>query len=260
MDVVTERISEVRPDGVVTADGVLHEVDTIILGTGFRITDPPLAPQIVGRDGQTLARLIGHPEHITDPRFASPAARRQHRGDLTRVLDDAMSQRTTAEWLDVLTGHLPVGPVYDVARAAQVLQLGPTTSLRSATTTVVVQDGESVAIGGLINDRWTDSSQGVPYLMDVPFIGDLFRFDDKMKEKVNLIILLTPRIVQNPAAMRALSDEQRHRFRSYVTGRAGRYGGTIGHVSPTRIRSNPAEKPGVLLPAVDLGEPPSGAS
>jgi len=143
---------------------------------------------------------------------------------------------------------------------AQVLQLGPTTSLRSATTTVVVQDGESVAIGGLINDRMIDTSQGVPYLMDVPLIGDLFRFDDKRKEKVNLIILLTPRIVQNPAEMRILADEQRHRYRSSVTGRSGRYGATIGHVAPTRIRSNPAEKPGVLLPAVDLAEPPHGAS
>jgi crotonobetainyl-CoA:carnitine CoA-transferase CaiB-like acyl-CoA transferase len=70
------------------------------------------------KDWETLARLIGHPEHVADSRFATPAARRQHRADLTRVLDEAMSQRTTAEWLEVLTGHLPVGPVYDVAQAA----------------------------------------------------------------------------------------------------------------------------------------------
>ena len=69
------------------------------------------------KDWETLARLIGHPEHVTDPRFASAAARRQHRTELTRALDDAMSRRTTAEWLEVLTGHLPVGPVYDVAQA-----------------------------------------------------------------------------------------------------------------------------------------------
>jgi crotonobetainyl-CoA:carnitine CoA-transferase CaiB-like acyl-CoA transferase len=69
------------------------------------------------KDWETLARLIGHPEHVTDPRFATPAARRQHRAELTRVLDEAMSRRTTAEWLQVLTGHLPVGPVYDVAQA-----------------------------------------------------------------------------------------------------------------------------------------------
>ncbi|HWE20537.1 MAG TPA: CoA transferase [Hyphomicrobiaceae bacterium] len=66
---------------------------------------------------ETLAGRIGHPEYVTDPRFATADARRQHRAELTRVLDEAMSQRTTAEWLAVLTGHLPVGPVYDVGQA-----------------------------------------------------------------------------------------------------------------------------------------------
>jgi crotonobetainyl-CoA:carnitine CoA-transferase CaiB-like acyl-CoA transferase len=51
-----------------------------------------------------LAERIGHPEYITDARFATPDARRANRADLTRVLDEAMSTRTTAEWLDVLTG------------------------------------------------------------------------------------------------------------------------------------------------------------
>ena len=42
------------PSGIVTADGVLHEVDTIIYGTGFRITDNPMAERVVGTDGRTL--------------------------------------------------------------------------------------------------------------------------------------------------------------------------------------------------------------
>jgi crotonobetainyl-CoA:carnitine CoA-transferase CaiB-like acyl-CoA transferase len=66
---------------------------------------------------EELARRIGHPELITDHRFATPAARRQHRADLTRALDDGMSKRTTAEWLEVLTGHIPVAPINDLAQA-----------------------------------------------------------------------------------------------------------------------------------------------
>jgi crotonobetainyl-CoA:carnitine CoA-transferase CaiB-like acyl-CoA transferase len=66
---------------------------------------------------EALATRIGHPEYVTDPRFATPAARHQHRNELTQVLDEAMSRRTTAQWLEVLTGHLPVGPIYDVAQA-----------------------------------------------------------------------------------------------------------------------------------------------
>lgn len=135
---------------------------------------------------------------------------------------------------------------------AQVLQLGPTTSLRSATTTVVVEDGESVAIGGLINDRWTDTEQGVPYISDIPVVGQLFTFETKRKEKVNLIILLTPRIMQNQEDVRVVSDESRYRFRDSVQGRGGRFAGTIGSLSPNRLRSVPADGPGVLLPPVDM--------
>jgi cation diffusion facilitator CzcD-associated flavoprotein CzcO len=54
VSVETEKIIELMPEGVVTADGVLHEVDTIIYGTGFRITDNPMAERVVGRDGRTL--------------------------------------------------------------------------------------------------------------------------------------------------------------------------------------------------------------
>jgi cation diffusion facilitator CzcD-associated flavoprotein CzcO len=55
--VVTESIREVRPHGVVTADGVEHPADTIILGTGFHVTDPPMAGLIRGRDGRSLAQV-----------------------------------------------------------------------------------------------------------------------------------------------------------------------------------------------------------
>ena len=54
VDVVTERIAEVRPSAVVTADGTEHLVDTIIFGTGFKVTDPPIAERVVGRHGVTL--------------------------------------------------------------------------------------------------------------------------------------------------------------------------------------------------------------
>ncbi len=56
----TEKIVEVRPGGVVTADGVLHEVDTIIYGTGFRTTNNPMAEKIHGADGRSLKEHWAH--------------------------------------------------------------------------------------------------------------------------------------------------------------------------------------------------------
>jgi cation diffusion facilitator CzcD-associated flavoprotein CzcO len=55
--VVTDGIREVRPDSVVAADGTVRAVDTIILGTGFHVTDMPIAEKIVGRDGLSLAEV-----------------------------------------------------------------------------------------------------------------------------------------------------------------------------------------------------------
>ncbi len=52
---VTDPISEIRPHGIATDDGVEHEVDTIVFGTGFHVTDSPIAARVRGRDGRTLA-------------------------------------------------------------------------------------------------------------------------------------------------------------------------------------------------------------
>ncbi len=59
VDLVTEPIAMVTADAVVTADGTEHRVDTIILGTGFTVTDPPIAQMVTGADGRTLAEHWG---------------------------------------------------------------------------------------------------------------------------------------------------------------------------------------------------------
>jgi cation diffusion facilitator CzcD-associated flavoprotein CzcO len=55
VEVVTDGIAEVKPHSIVTEDGSEHEVDTIIFGTGFAVTKPPIARRIKGKDGRSLA-------------------------------------------------------------------------------------------------------------------------------------------------------------------------------------------------------------
>ena len=57
VELVTEHLAEIRPHSVVTSDGVEREVDTIIAGTGFHVTDMPVATRITGREGVSLATL-----------------------------------------------------------------------------------------------------------------------------------------------------------------------------------------------------------
>jgi cation diffusion facilitator CzcD-associated flavoprotein CzcO len=55
VELITDSITEIRPTGVLTADGVLHEVDAIVYGTGFHVTDPPTANAIFNSKGESLA-------------------------------------------------------------------------------------------------------------------------------------------------------------------------------------------------------------
>jgi crotonobetainyl-CoA:carnitine CoA-transferase CaiB-like acyl-CoA transferase len=66
-----------------------------------------------------LVERIDRSDLARDPRFASGRLRGEHRGALTEELDAAMSTRTTDEWIDILSGVVPVGPVYDVKRALE---------------------------------------------------------------------------------------------------------------------------------------------
>ncbi len=75
--------------------------------------------------------------------------------------------------------------------------VGPSTTKRSASTTVVVRDKQTMVIGGLIRDNVTSSTSKVPLLGDIPILGWLFKFKTTKVEKVNLMIFITPYIIKN---------------------------------------------------------------
>jgi general secretion pathway protein D len=74
---------------------------------------------------------------------------------------------------------------------------GPTTTKRSLDTTVLIDDGEVIALGGLIGDDNEGSVQKVPLLGDLPFIGNLFKYQTGSRTKTNLMIFLRPTIVRD---------------------------------------------------------------
>jgi general secretion pathway protein D len=77
--------------------------------------------------------------------------------------------------------------------------VGPSTTKRSATTTVVIKDRETMVIGGLIRDNVTATTSKVPLLGDIPILGWLFKYKTSKVEKVNLMIFITPYIIKNEA-------------------------------------------------------------
>ncbi len=73
------------------------------------------------------------------------------------------------------------------------------TNTRSVKTSVLVDDGGTIVLGGLIRDNLIESEQKVPVLGDIPLLGALFRSKSSAKEKTNLMIFITPSIVRDPA-------------------------------------------------------------
>jgi len=85
----------------------------------------------------------------------------------------------------------------------------PTTLKRSAKTAVVVKDGHTVVIGGLIDQTMSEGEVKVPYLGDIPLLGWLFKSQSKNRGRTNLFIFLTPHIVDNPAQAREVFEEKK---------------------------------------------------
>lgn len=85
----------------------------------------------------------------------------------------------------------------------------PSTFTRTADTTVVVHNEETVVIGGMIGQDTTASNYKVPVLGDVPLLGWLFKSHGDTQRKTNLYIFITPRIVENPAELAALYHKKR---------------------------------------------------
>jgi general secretion pathway protein D len=87
--------------------------------------------------------------------------------------------------------------ISDVVPASYLNPSGLVTNKRSAITTVVVKDRETMVIGGLIRDNLTTSENKVPFLGDIPLLGWLFKYTTTKLDKVNLMLFITPYIIKN---------------------------------------------------------------
>ena len=111
--------------------------------------------------------------------------------------------------LDILTevSSIKDTPVQGLNTAA----FGIATTTRTADSSVVVKSGQTIVIGGLVQDRESVLQNRVPVLGNIPVIGNLFKFKQRSSQKINLLILLTPRIIENEQDMQRLLEERQKR-------------------------------------------------
>jgi len=85
----------------------------------------------------------------------------------------------------------------------------PTIQQRKIQATVAITDGNTVALGGMMRRTETTGNSGVPYLKDIPVLGGLFGAQSNDRERTELLIFLTPRVVRSPPAAAAVTDDLR---------------------------------------------------
>ncbi len=84
---------------------------------------------------------------------------------------------------------------------------------RSLSTTLTLQSGETVVLGGLISENKSKTENKVPFLGDIPFLGRLFRVDSESVQKTELVVQITPYIINSPAELDRIS-------RDFIRGRS----------------------------------------
>jgi general secretion pathway protein D len=87
---------------------------------------------------------------------------------------------------------------------------------RTANTTVVVADQQTVVIGGLMRDEYTISRDKVPILGDLPVLGALFRHQNTVKRKTNLLLILTPHVIRAQSDLRQIFERKMQERQEFI--------------------------------------------
>ena len=167
---------------------------------GFRVLS---TPNLVTLDNEEARIMVGKNVPILSGSYTTNTSaqttpfqtyNRQDIGILLRVRPQIAQNGTVR-----LTIYQEVS---DIANQSELItkNQGYTINKRNIESNIIVDDGQLFVIGGLIDDTYSDSSDGVPFLKDIPLLGQLFRYDSKTRAKNNLMVFLRPYIIKDSKA------------------------------------------------------------
>ncbi len=132
---------------------------------------------------------------------------------------------TTSQYIDTgvllqVTPHINAGGLVTLDVQAEVSIPGvpdvpgnaPPINTRSVQTYVTVNTGQTMVMGGLISDQRLNSSEGLPLLSRIPFLGGLFGSQDLKMDRTELVLFITPRVVENEMDIRGAIDDLRRKM------------------------------------------------
>jgi general secretion pathway protein D len=120
--------------------------------------------------------------------------------------------------LDIIQEVSDVAPtVVSAATTTTTQATTPTISQRRIASTVAINSGETVALGGLIRESSNRSVSGVPLLSEIPMVGNLFKTTSDSTQRTELLVLLTPRVVRDRQDARTVTEQLRERLRGLTS-------------------------------------------
>ena len=177
------------------------------------------SPQLLVLDHQSASLLVGNAVPIPTAQIQQTVAAGAPIVNTVQYVDTGVilhvTPRVNASGLVTLEVGQEVSAVSTTANATSTF--GPTITERRIQSSVTVQDGETVALGGLIQDTNSVTKGGLPLLSDIPVIGSVFGTTDRNVQRTELLVLLAPHVVHNAADARAATEELRSRLHSLST-------------------------------------------
>jgi general secretion pathway protein D len=167
------------------------------------------SPSVLASDNRPARIQVGAQEPIPTGTVQSP------------VSGGTITSSTTVQYLNtgrILTiipqvnsmGLVNLQIKAEVSARGDNVQVGqdtfPSFNTQDAETTAVVQDGETLVIGGLIGENKTKSRTGIPYLMDLPVLGRLFGTTTEESNRTELIMLITPHVIRNRTEAQSVTE------------------------------------------------------
>ena len=146
---------------------------------------------------------------------------------VTSFVDNVNASTSTIQYKDtgvnlVVTPSVNSGNVVTMQVDQTVTDVGanqasaggqPSFLQRQISSKVAVRSGETIVLGGLIKDNKTTGKSGVPYLQDVPIVGNLFGTNEISGNRTELLVIITPRVVRSDVDIRGVSEDLRDRMK-----------------------------------------------
>jgi len=176
------------------------------------------SPQLMVLDNQTARIQVGDQVPISVQSATSvidpdaPVVNSIEYRDTGVIL--LVTPRVNQSGLVIMEIQQEISNVVDAPTTTTSEETSPTINQRQINSTVAILSGETVALGGLIQDQRERAQSGIPFLSRLPIVGALFRTRANSVTRTELLVLITPSVVENPARARAVTDELRRRLRN----------------------------------------------